>query len=317
MRKLSRAGGVAVGALAVALTAGAFAFAPASASAPASAAAPTVTSSKVPASIRPSAPLKTVGAGPGAAAAASAATSVTSLQSVNWAGYAASLGTTTFRFVSAQFTVPTVDCTGVTAPNGAWSGHWVGLDGFRSTSTTVEQIGLVAGCDGTSTTPVYAPFWEMFPNAANEPNIPVSPGDTISLSVFYNRSTRKFTLTFSDATNGQHFSRTRACPAGATCRRNSAEVISEAPFDATTSSVLPLADFTSVSFANVAITNTSGTHRGGLRSSFWNTFRITQASDGTNVTVAGDPITAGTVLDRPTALSAKRNFSDQWQAANG
>ena len=315
MRKPSRAGGVAVAALAVAMTAGAFAFAPASP------AVTTATSSKVPASIRPGTPLQAVGVGaaPGAAAVASAATSVTSLQSANWAGYAASLGTTTFRFVSAQFTVPTVDCTGVTAPNGAWSGHWVGLDGFRSTSTTVEQIGLVAGCDGTSTTPVYAPFWEMFPNAANEPNIPVSPGDTISLSVFYNRSARKFTLTFSDTTNGQHFSRTRACPAGATCRRNSAETISEAPAEVngSTVSILPLANFQTANFANVSITNTSGTHRGGLRSSFWNTFEITQASDGTNVTITNATIPAGTPLDVPSALSLKRNFSDQWQAANG
>jgi hypothetical protein len=313
MRKLSRAGGVAVGALAVALTAGAFAFAPASGA---------VTSSGVPASIRPGTPLKATGAGLGAIAAATravATTSVTGIQSSNWAGYAASFGTTTFRFVSARFTVPTVDCTGVTATDGAWSSHWVGLDGFRSTSTTVEQIGLLAGCDGTSTTPVYAPFWEMFPNAANEPDITVNPGDVISLSVYYNKSTRKFTLTFSDTTNGQHFTRTRACPAGATCRRNSAEAISEAPAEVigNTVTTLPLANFQTASFANVAITNTSGTHRGGLRSSFWNTFRITQASDGTNVTVAGDPITAGTVLDRPTALSLKRNFSDQWQAANG
>jgi Peptidase A4 family len=312
MRKLSRAGGVAVGALAVALTAGAFAFAPASG------AVSTVASSGVPASIQPSTPLRAVGARPGAAALAVAATSVTGVQSSNWAGYTASFGTTTFRFVSARFTVPTVDCTGVTAPNGAWSSHWVGLDGFRSTSTTVEQIGLLAGCDGTSTTPVYAPFWEMFPNAANQPNITVNPGDVISLSVYYNKSTRKFTLTFSD-NNGQHFTRTRACPAGATCRRNSAEAISEAPAEVvgSTVTILPLANFGTASFANTSITNTSGTHRGGLRSSFWNTFRITQASDGTNVTIAGDPITAGTVLDRPTALALKRNFSDLWQPANG
>jgi hypothetical protein len=308
MRKPFRAGGVAVGALAVALMAGAFAFAPASA------AVTTVTGSKVPASIRPGTPLKAVGAGPGAAAsAATAATSVKGLQSVNWAGYAASFGTTTFRFVSAHFTVPTLDCTGVTAPNGAWSSHWVGLDGFRT--TTVEQTGLVATCDGT--TQVYAPFWEMFPNAPRYPAITVNPGDAISMSVYYNRSTRNFTLTFSDTTNGQHFTRTRACPAGASCRRNSAEAISEAPFDATTATVLPLADFQTASFANVSITNTSGTHRGGLRSSFWNTFKITQVSDGTNTTITGDPITDGTVLDSPTSLSLKRSFTDRWQAANG
>jgi Peptidase A4 family len=307
MRKPSRAG-IAVGALAVALTTGAFAFAPASA------AVTTVTSPGVPASIRPSTPLKAVGAGPGAAA--SAATSVTSLQSVNWAGYAASFGTTTFRFVSAHFTVPPLDCTGVTATSGAWSAHWVGLDGFRSTSTTVEQTGLLAGCNGT--TPEYAAWWEMFPNAPGYPSITVNAGDTISMSVYFSRSTRKFTLTFADTTDGQKFTRTRACPAGATCRRNSAEAISEAPFDATTSTILPLADFGTASFANVSITNTTGTHRGGLRSSFWNTSEITQAAgNGTNTTITGDPITEGTVLDSPTALSQQRNFADQWATANG
>jgi Peptidase A4 family len=310
MRKPFRVGGVAVGALAVALTAGAFAFAPAAA------AAPTVASSTVPGSIRPGTPLKAVGAGARAAAsAATAATSVTNLQAVNWAGYASSLGTTTFRFVSAHFTVPPLDCTGVTAPNGAWAAHWVGLDGFRSTSSTVEQTGVVEACNGT--TPQYAAFWEMFPNAPGYPSITVTPGDTISMSVYYNRSTRKFSLTFSDTTSGHSFTRTRACPAGATCRRNSAEVISEAPFDATTSSVLPLADFTSASFANVAITNTSGTHRGGLQSSFWNTYKFTQVSDGTNTTVAGDTIPQGTVLDSPSALSQKTAFTDTWEAANG
>jgi peptidase A4-like protein len=308
MRKPSRAVGIAVGALAAALTAGAFSLVPASAAVSA------VTSSKVPAAIQPSTPLRAVGAGPGAAA--SVATSVTSLQSVNWAGYAASLGTTTFRFVSAQFTAPTLDCTGVTAASGAWSAHWVGLDGFRSTSTTVEQTGLLAGCNGT--TPVYAPFWEMFPNAPGYPSITVNAGDTISMSVYYNRSTHKFTLTFSDATSGQKFTRTRACPAGATCRRNSAEAISEAPFDTTTSSVLPLADFQTANFANVSITNTTGTHRGGLRSSFWNTSRITQAAgNGTNTTITGTAIPEGTVLDSPTSLVQQRNFMDQWESANG
>jgi Peptidase A4 family len=308
MRKPSRAVGVAVGALATALTAGAFALVPASAAVSA------VTSSKVPEAIQPSTPLRAVGAGPGAAA--SVATSVTNLQSFNWAGYAASLGTTTFRFVSAQFTAPSLDCTGVTAPSGAWSAHWVGLDGFRSTSTTVEQTGLLAGCNGT--TPVYAPFWEMFPNAPGYPSITVHAGDTISMSVYYNRSTRKFTLTFSDATSGQKFTRTRACPAGATCRRNSAEAISEAPFDTTTSSVLPLADFHTANFANVSITNTTGTHRGGLQSSFWNTSEITQAAgNGTNTTITGTAIPQGTVLDSPTSLVQQRNFMDQWQSANG
>src|SRR5215831_4259184 len=169
MRKPFRAGGVAVGALAAALTAGAFAFAPSSA------AVTTATSSKVPASIQPGTPLRAVGGGPGAAAS-SAVAAISNLKALNWAGYAVSRGTTTFRFVSAQFTVPTVDCTGVNAAHGAWSGHWIGLDGFRSLST-VEQVGVIAGCID-STTPVYQAFWEMFPNGANSPTtFVIHPGD--------------------------------------------------------------------------------------------------------------------------------------------
>ena len=316
MRKPFRAGGVAVGALAAALTAGAFAFAPASA---AVTTATTVTSSKVPASIQLGTPLRAVGGKPGAAA--SAISAVTNLRSLNWAGYAVSRGTTTFRFVSAQFTVPTVDCTGVTASGGAWSGHWIGLDGFRATSSTVEQVGVIAGCIDSST-PVYQAFWEMFPNAANTPtSIHISPGDAISMSVYFNTSTRKFTLTFSDVTSHQSFTRTRACPAGATCRHNSAEAISEAPSD-NTGAILPLANFGTERFANVSITNTAGTHRGGLQSAFWNTSRISQVAgqvngNPTNFTVGGVAIASGTLLDSPTALSQQRNFTNQWQPANG
>jgi hypothetical protein len=81
---------------------------------------------------------------------------------------------------------------------------------------------------------------------------------------------------------------------------------------------LPLADFHTASFANVAITNTSGTHRGGLQSSFWNTSQITQAAgNGTNFTITGSAIPAGTVLDSPTSLALKRSFIDRWEAANG
>ena len=85
-----------------------------------------------------------------------------------------------------------------------------------------------------------------------------------------------------------------------------------------TSTVLPLADFQTASFANVSITNTSGTHRGGLQSSFWNTLQITQAAgNGTNFTITGAAIPEGTVLDSASSLSQERSFTDQWAAANG
>src|SRR5256885_14969149 len=119
MRKPILAGAIAAGTLASALVAGAFAIAPAPA------AVTRAATPGVPASIRPGTPMKAVGGRPGAA---SATISVTGVQSTNWAGYAASLGTTTFRFVSAHFNVPFLDCAGVTDPDGAFSSHWVGLD---------------------------------------------------------------------------------------------------------------------------------------------------------------------------------------------
>src|SRR5262249_5077798 len=152
-------------------------------------------------------------------------------------------------------------------------------------------------------------------------SIHIQPGDSISMSVFYNRSARNFTLTFSDTSTGQSFTRTRACPAHATCVRNSAEAISEAPSGGSTGATLPLANFGTERFASVSITNSAGTHRGGLQSPFWNTSQIAQVAgnpaNGTgNVDITGAPITQGTLLHSPTSLSLNRNFTDRWQQAN-
>jgi hypothetical protein len=272
-----------------------------------------------PSALRPGYPFQPAGAGESAGpsfANALTANSVLTATSSNWAGYAATYGTTTFRSVSAHFTMPYLDCKGVTATNGAWSSHWVGLDGLRTNSTTVEQTGVDAGCDGT--TPVYDAWWEMFPDAAHIVSLAVRPGNAINMSVNYNTSTHAFTLTLSNSTTGQKFAHTASCPSGATCVRNSAEAISEAPaiVQGGGFSILPLADFQAANFANAHITNTSGTHSGGLQSAYWNTYRITQASDGANEDITGKTIAAGTALDRTTPLYLKNTFLDYWMPAN-
>jgi hypothetical protein len=310
MRKSSRIGAAAGGALAIALM-GASAAAPVSQAGAATASHGTVLHLS---SIRPSSPMKVIGAAP--VAATLHADSVTSLESLNWAGYVASFSTTTFRFVSTHFNVPQLDCRGVTASTGAWSAHWVGLDGFRASSSTLEQIGLLAICEN-STTPVYALFWEMFPLPARVLTIPLHPGDAVTMSVFFNPSDRLFTLQFADTTDGQQFKHTRSCPSGATCQRNSAEAISEAPFDTTTKTFLPLADFAAAAFDAVSITNTTGTHRGGLKSSFWNTFQITEAAGmNTNQDLTGAFLPQGTIMDTPTPLFQRNTFLNYWNPAN-
>ncbi len=307
MRTSLRAGAAAVGALTVALTAGAFASLPGSGTV----AAPSHGSAPALASLRPGTPARAVSGGQ-VQAAATLANSVTAKQSSNWAGYAAYNGTTTFRLVSAHFTVPYLDCNGVTATDGAWSSHWVGLDGYKS--ATVEQTGLLAGCNGS--TPEYDAWWEMYPKFPIYPSITVHAGNAIDMSVYYHSTTHQFTLNFSDTTNGQKFSKTVSCPSGSTCHRNSAEVISEAPYDTQISNLTPLADFQAASFTNAHITNTSGTHSGGFRSSGWNTYAITQISDGSNPDLAGTAIPAGTALDRPTPLYQNVTFLDYWMPAN-
>jgi len=315
MRRTLRASAAAVaGALTVTLTAAVLVGVSGSGTATMAAA-----TSVSPSAVRPGYPFLPAGAGESASptfASALTANSVQSATSSNWAGYAVTYGTTTFRSVSAHFTVPYLDCKGVTASTGAWSAHWVGLDGLRSNSLTVEQTGVDARCNGGS--PIYEAWWEMFPNGMHLASLAVHPGNAINMSVNYNSSTHAFTLTLSNTTTGQKFTHTASCPSGSTCVRNSAEVISEAPaiVQGGDFSILPLADFQAANFANVHITNTSGTHSGGLQAAFWNTYRITQVGDGSNQDITGAPIAPGTALDRTTPLYRKNTFLDYWMPAN-
>jgi hypothetical protein len=314
MRRTLRASAAAAGALTVTLTAGAIVGVSSSGTATMAAA-----TSVSPSALLPGYPFLPAGGGESASPAFATtltANSVLSVASSNWAGYAATYGTTTFRSVSAHFTMPYLDCKGVTATDGAWSSHWVGLDGLRTNSLTVEQTGVDARCNGS--TPIYEAWWEMFPNGMHLVSLAVHPGNAINMSVNYNSSTHAFTLTLSNTTTGQKFTHTASCPSGSTCVRNSAEVVSEAPALKSGGgfSILPLADFQAANFANVHITNTSGTHSGGLQSAYWNTYRITQVSDGSNKDITGQTIAAGTALDRTTPLYLKNNFLDYWMQAN-
>jgi Peptidase A4 family len=77
--------------------------------------------------------------------------------------------------------------------------------------------------------PEYFFWYEMYPNGTVAQNH-VSPGDTISLSVYYNSSTNKYNLALTDsATTSPDINVFKSCPNGSTCRNTSAEVIVEDP----------------------------------------------------------------------------------------
>jgi peptidase A4-like protein len=310
-RKSARAGVFAVGAVALALVAGAVTAAPGvRATAVASASAQVVTSpnghpltaraagaaaggaQELAARVQPGGLFKT-GRGQ-RAAEAMISSQTTNMMSSNWGGYVAERPGTEFRYVQATFFVPFLDCAGTP---GSFSAHWVGLDGL--TDATVEQDGILAACQGT--TPVYAAWYEMFPRDPVYPHITIGPGHSIVASVYYSRVSRKFTLRLADTTNGEHFSVTRACPPGPACLRSSAEAISEAPGSGGT--ILPLSDFRAESYSGIKMTSRSG-RRGGVRSPWWNTITMTTVGQG------------GAVLDQPTSVYRGTTFGMYWMSEN-
>jgi Peptidase A4 family len=162
--------------------------------------------------------------------------------STNWSGYAATGANGHFTSVSASWTEPTATCS-----RTAYSSFWVGLDGFSSNS--VEQTGTDADCSGRS--PRYYGWYEMYPAFPVNFSNPVRPGDAMSASVTFS-GTATYTLVLHDATQGwtQNIVKTQSGLA-----RSSAEVITEAP--SSSSGVLPLADFHTVSYSTSAANGSS------------------------------------------------------------
>jgi hypothetical protein len=274
MRKLQRAG-VAVAVLSLVLTVSAF----------------TREGTRSTATVAPGGPMIMAGrAGPASPAGPRHGV----IHSLNWAGYAGNRAGTRFRYVSAAFQVPFVDCTAATR---SYSSHWVGLDGLGSAS--VEQVGIEADCAGS--TPRYYAWYEMYPKPVSVA-FTVRAGNAVQASVTYKRSARKFILMLHDITSGRHFTRSLKC-AAKVCLRSSAEVISEAP-SSTSGGILPLANYRAASFSSITLTTSRG-HRSGLNSRAWNTYQIVGVGD-----------TSRKLAAQPTSLFRGRAFSTYWFRAS-
>ncbi len=137
----------------------------------------------------------------------------------------------------------------------------------------------------------------MAPKAPVFGHLTIRAGDAIVASVVFSPRTRAFTLSLTDATNGQHLSPTAACPAGSSCARSSAEAISEAPLGP--HGFLPLADFRAAAYSSVQVAGQAG-HQGGLRAHWWDTAKITTVSQ------------QGQVPGPPTALFHGAAFGIYW-----
>jgi hypothetical protein len=146
---------------------------------------------------------------------------VTASTSHNWSGYV-NTDSKKFTLVQANWTEPSYKCNGSTPESSV---IWVGLDGW--TSTTVEQGGTIAICNGTKQGTHFA-WWEMFPHNAIQEVFPVNIGDRMFASVTYTAGNAKpFNIFVWDETTDVSLSMNEAC--SSTCTRNSAEWIVETP----------------------------------------------------------------------------------------
>jgi hypothetical protein len=292
MKRIYMAGGTAIAALALAASAAGALMSPVSASQAAGRQA-----AARPAAARPEPQPMIPAKLPADTAGASAISDAKTVGSQNWAGYAVSRGSARFNKIRARFFVPYLNCAVSSAGSAStYSSHWVGLDGFAS--HTVEQDGIEADCDNSGAH--YFAWREVYPRYEVRSSMKIYPGDAITATVSYSGSTHEFRMAVRDHSDGHHFTVFDSCSAD-TCKRSSAEVISEAPTVGGNQS--SLADYGALSFAHISITSAAG-HSGGIISGHWTRTRIVQVGASSDAVIA-----------RPTALGGP-SFDNYWLGEN-
>jgi hypothetical protein len=202
-------------------------------------------------------------------AAAPAAASTSS----NWAGYAVTRSGTTFKKVTGSWVQPAVDCS---SGGRSYSAYWVGLGGYHTNSSALEQIGSEADCTASGAVH-YEAWYELVPATAVTLKMKIRAGDHVSASVTV--TGRRVRMRLADETTGAVTVRTLNASAVDT---RSAEWIVEAPAlcdGAGNCETQTLADFGTTSFSRVKAT-TSGGHTGTLTDTAWTRNPISLASDG-------------------------------------
>ncbi|MBM9509380.1 G1 family glutamic endopeptidase [Actinacidiphila acididurans] len=153
----------------------------------------------------------------------------------NWSGYAQSTANDAIASVTSNWVQPWVDCR-----SGGAVSTWVGIDGAQGAPffPNVEQTGTLAACSGGAAH--YSAWYEMAPAAPIYYGNPVQPGDNMTATVSVaNRNT--YTLRLVDIT--QQWTQNTVITSPTFLPNASAEVILEAPTDASTGRIVPLPDF--------------------------------------------------------------------------
>ncbi len=220
--------------------------------------------------------------------------------SSNWSGYAVTGAKGSVTDVTASWVVPSI--AGSCPAKDQFASFWVGIDGYSSNS--VEQIGTDSDCqDGE---PVYYAWFEFYPHPSFTVNsVPIKPGNVIFAEVKA-EGKGKFTVTLENKTTGTSFSTTAKVASAA---QSSAEWIAEAPYSG---GVLPLADFTTVSFGedHTGQNNTCYATIGGAAA------QVGSASFSKNLDAITMDTSSGVVKASPLAISKDgTSFSIAWMNA--
>jgi peptidase A4-like protein len=158
-------------------------------------------------------------------------------ESRNWAGFTATGGT--FTGVSATWSVPQF---APDSPVGA-DAIWVGIGGVRGTD--LIQAGTQETVSGRGTTD-YQAWVETLPQASRQVPLPISAGDSVSISL-QEQASGSWLVAFKNNTSGAAYQITVAYASS----HSSAEWVVEAP-SARRGRILPLDTFGSVSFIQAA-----------------------------------------------------------------
>ena len=211
-------------------------------------------------------------------------------QSRNWDGYITYVSRQTdFNFVKATWVQPVVHCQAAQA----WTVFWIGLDGWWD--GTVEQGGSSAYCPTKNGSPQYSLWWEMYPTNSIQSVMATKAGDTITSTVTYKPSTKKFVIFVKDVTTGKSFTKTEACGSGQTCNRSSGEVITEDVGRFGAGSYFPLANYGTMHYSKVGLTDING-HSGSISASSWQNGAVTEASGGITYATVSALASGGTAF---------------------
>jgi hypothetical protein len=157
-------------------------------------------------------------------------------QSSNWAGYITENGS--YTGISGSWIMPQISYSSTLASNATW----VGIGGRTSEDLIQAGVYEIANADGAT----YQAWYEMLPNNSIPVNLPVYPGDSISVAIL-ETSPDTWNIVINNNTTNQQFEQTVTYDSSL----SSAEWIQERPV--INNSFSNLSGFSTVQFTGATV----------------------------------------------------------------